>query len=155
MLSLALPGSSFTALAAGVGCTIATALLTGGFHERGLASVADGLWGGSDRETAFEHMRNPGFGVHAAMALALGLLAKISLLAILASYSPVAVLAALFAQGLLFVVLGIAVSAFALLWMRWRFMRRLQGLTGERVDATQQVCEIAFYLGCAMAPGPR
>ena len=155
MLSLALPGSSFTALAAGVGCTIATALLTGGFYERGLASVADGLWGGSDRETALEHMRNPGFGVHAAMALALGLLAKISLLAILASYSPVAVLAALFAQGLLFVVLGIAVSAFALPWMRWRFMRRLQGLTGKCVDATQQVCAIAFYLGCAMAPGPR
>ena len=69
MLSLALPGSSFTALATGVGCTIATALLTGGFHERGLASVADGLRGGSDRETAFEHMRNPGFGVALGIAV--------------------------------------------------------------------------------------
>ena len=43
VLSLGLPNSALTPLAAAVGCTIATVLLTGGFHEDGLADLADGL----------------------------------------------------------------------------------------------------------------
>jgi adenosylcobinamide-GDP ribazoletransferase len=36
-------------------------------------------------------------------------------------------------------------------WM-WRLLRRrLQGFTGDGLGATQQVCEVAFYLGLAMA----
>jgi adenosylcobinamide-GDP ribazoletransferase len=36
-------------------------------------------------------------------------------------------------------------------WM-WRlFARRLQGFTGDCLGATQQVCEVAFYLGLALA----
>jgi adenosylcobinamide-GDP ribazoletransferase len=46
---------------------------------------------------------------------------------------------ALLASGLAFVVLG-----------RW-FWRRLQGFTGDCLGTTQQVCEIAFYLGLALA----
>ena len=38
----------------------------------------------------------------------------------------------------------------ALLMGRW-FWRRLQGFTGDCLGATQQVCEIAFYLGLAVA----
>ncbi|MHB1249171.1 MAG: adenosylcobinamide-GDP ribazoletransferase, partial [Polaromonas sp.] len=30
------------------------------------------------------------------------------------------------------------------------FKRRLQGFTGDCLGATQQVCEIAFYLGMAV-----
>jgi adenosylcobinamide-GDP ribazoletransferase len=34
----------------------------------------------------------------------------------------------------------------------WRlFARRLQGFTGDSLGATQQVCEIAFYLGALLA----
>ena len=46
---------------------------------------------------------------------------------------------ALLASGLACVVLG-----------RW-FWRRLQGFTGDCLGTTQQVCEIAFYLGLALA----
>jgi adenosylcobinamide-GDP ribazoletransferase len=39
----------------------------------------------------------------------------------------------------------------AWLWM-WRlFARRLQGFTGDCLGATQQVCELAFYLGLALS----
>ena len=33
------------------------------------------------------------------------------------------------------------------------FARRLQGFTGDCLGTTQQLCEIAFYLGCALALG--
>jgi adenosylcobinamide-GDP ribazoletransferase len=41
-------------------------------------------------------------------------------------------------------------AVLALLWM-WRlFWRRLQGFTGDCLGATQQVCELAFYLALAL-----
>jgi len=49
------------------------------------------------------------------------------------------VLAALLASSAAFVYMG------HLLW------RRLQGFTGDGLGAAQQVCEIAFYLGLALA----
>jgi adenosylcobinamide-GDP ribazoletransferase len=34
----------------------------------------------------------------------------------------------------------------------WRLLwRRLQGFTGDGLGATQQVCEVMFYLGLALA----
>jgi adenosylcobinamide-GDP ribazoletransferase len=39
--------------------------------------------------------------------------------------------------------------AFLLMW-RW-FWRRLQGFTGDCLGATQQLCELAFYLGFALS----
>jgi adenosylcobinamide-GDP ribazoletransferase len=34
----------------------------------------------------------------------------------------------------------------------WRLLaRRLQGFTGDCLGATQQVCELAFYLGLALS----
>lgn len=74
VLSLALPDGPLTPLAAAVGCTIATAVLTGGLHEKALAVFAG-------REAA----------------LTLALLAKVSLLGVLAVRSPGAVLTALLA----------------------------------------------------------
>lgn len=49
-------------------------------------------------------------------------------------------------------VLGLALlgSALATLWMARWFARRLQGFTGDCLGATQQVSEIAFYLGAAV-----
>ena len=50
-------------------------------------------------------------------------------------------------MNLMVPVLG---AVLALLWM-WRlFWRRLQGFTGDCLGATQQVCELAFYLGLAL-----
>jgi adenosylcobinamide-GDP ribazoletransferase len=42
-------------------------------------------------------------------------------------------------------------STLALLYLRRLFARRLQGFTGDCLGAAQQVCEIAFYLGAALA----
>ena len=46
-----------------------------------------------------------------------------------------------------------AASMFAA-WRMWRlFARRLGGFTGDCLGATQQVGEIGFYLGAALALG--
>ena len=192
---------------AAVFCTIATVLMTGGFHEDGLADVADGLGGSYDRERALDIMKDSRIGAFGAMALVLALLAKLSLLALLGTHSLTTALAALvgghvlsrfwplllvrvlphigdaaqskskplagqitawalgaaflwcfmplaligWAQGALFLIASSAASAitFITLW-RW-FARRLQGFTGDCLGATQQLCEIAFYLGAAVA----
>jgi adenosylcobinamide-GDP ribazoletransferase len=48
---------------------------------------------------------------------------------------------------------ALAGSAFAF-WRTWRlFARRLQGFTGDCLGTTQQVSELAFYLGWALALG--
>jgi cobalamin synthase len=65
-------------LVAAVLCTIATVLMTGGFHEDGLADVADGLGGSYDRERALDIMKDSRIGAFGAMALVLALLAKLS-----------------------------------------------------------------------------
>ena len=50
-------------------------------------------------------------------------------------------------------LLGSLGSVLAALWMfRW-FRRRLHGFTGDTLGATQQVCEVAFYLGAACTLG--
>jgi adenosylcobinamide-GDP ribazoletransferase len=53
----------------------------------------------------------------------------------------------------LWLVVGVLASAMAwLVMLRW-FARRLQGFTGDCLGATQQVCELAFYLSLALAWG--
>ena len=209
LLGLALPDSDITGLAAAVGSTIATVLLTGGSHETALAHTADGLGGGATPERALEIMGDTRLGAFGAMALAGVLLAKVSILAVLAARSPVAVLSALLAahvlsrfwpllllrgmprlggvgdfggaplaehigtrdlaiaaawcavalvtaalaQGVIFAIAGLAASAVALLWIQRLLARRLKGLTGDGLGAAQQACEIAFYLGAAIALG--
>jgi adenosylcobinamide-GDP ribazoletransferase len=210
LLGLALPDSPVTALAAAVGATIATVLLTGGSHEAGLAHAADALGSsGAGPQRVLEIMNDTRIGALGAIASVLALLAKVSLLAVLAASSPVAVLAALLAahvvsrfcplvlvrsmpfagsdgnpergplaerignrdlaiaagwcaaalliallaQGAAFVVSALVTSALALVWMQRLFARQLQGFTSHGVGATQQVCEIAFYLGAAVALG--
>ena len=84
MLTL-LPDSTFTPLVAAVLSTAATVWLTGGFHEDGLADVADGLGGSYERERALDIMKDSRLGAFGAMALMLALLGKVALLAILGS----------------------------------------------------------------------
>jgi adenosylcobinamide-GDP ribazoletransferase len=222
-LLLALPGGGFSPL---IVATLGTAfgiLLTGAFHEDGLADVADGLGGSLQRERALEIMKDSRVGAFGAIAIVMALLVKVALVAQLASMDDGLLCATLFlahvvsrtwplllirllphvgdvagskskpladqitlsalavalvwclaAFGLVFWVqenwqnlvpvelatyfeLGLigalAASALAFVWMgRW-FAKRLQGFTGDCLGATQQVCELAFYLGFLLTWG--
>lgn len=97
----ALGPTPFTPLAAAVLCTIATVLLTGGFHEDGLADTADGLGGSADRDRALAIMKDSRLGAFGALALVLALAAKVALLAVLGTHGLGAVLSALFAAHVL------------------------------------------------------
>ena len=214
-----LPDTHFTPLVAAVLSTIASVLLTGGFHEDGLADVADGLGGSYDRARALDIMKDSRVGAFGAMALVLALLAKVALLALLGSvegtptgwdeapfstwyvcaalvaghvlsralpllliawlphvgdtaaskskpladdltarslwiafiWSLMALALVLTALDAINLIVACSFSVFALVWLgRW-FKRRLQGFTGDCLGATQQVCEIAFYLGLAIS----
>lgn len=219
LLQLLLPDTAFTPLVAAAFSTVATVWLTGGFHEDGLADVADGLGGSYDRKRALEIMKDSRVGAFGAMALVLALLCKVALLALLGSVEAVSVAgeearfsgwyvcAALWtghivsrglplvmirllphvgdtatskskpladqisAGGLViafswcFAALALAsialdainlivsclFSVLALLGLLRFFRRRLQGFTGDCLGTTQQVCEIAFYLGLAVS----
>jgi adenosylcobinamide-GDP ribazoletransferase len=55
------------------------------------------------------------------------------------------------ANGLCVLAFAVLVSAMAAALMAWRLQRRLQGFTGDGLGATQQLGEIGFYLGLALA----
>ena len=197
------------ALVAAVLSTAATVLLTGGFHEDGLADVADGLGGSHQRERALDIMKDSRIGAFGAMALVLALLAKVALLALLGAHSLGAALSALLgahvlarfwplllvrtmahvgdtatskskpladqiggraltaaalwcfvplalvwqAQTALFLIASVVCSALGAAHVARLLARRLQGFTGDGLGAVQQVSEIGFYLGAALALG--
>jgi adenosylcobinamide-GDP ribazoletransferase len=207
LLGVVLQGSVFVTLVAAIGSTIATLLVTGAFHEDGLADVADGLGGSAPREQALAIMKDSRLGTYGVVAVAMALLLKVALLAVLGGQSAAGVLVALFAahtvsrfaplvivrrlphigdgatskskpladrignrelwiaaawcvpplalavavRGFAFALLGALLAAFAAWFMKRWFERRLQGFTGDCLGATQQVCELAFYLGAAFA----
>lgn len=209
---LALPASVYAPLLAAVCCTAATVCLTGGFHEDGLADLADGLGGSADRLRALAIMKDSRIGAFGAMALVLALMAKAALLALLGAHSLPLVLVALlaghavsrfmplllayslphvgdlagsgskskpladqlsgralcaaalwclgplallgYAHGALSLLAACLACWLALLVMAHWLVRRLQGYTGDALGATQQVCELAFYLGMAVALRP-
>lgn len=204
-----LPAGGHTPLVLAVLSTVVTVLLTGGFHEDGMADVADGLGGSLDRERALDIMKDSRVGAFGAMALVLTLLSKLALLALLgdAGLAPLlwallgghvlsrllamslpalmphvgdtarskskpladqisratlacatlwclpALAASIWWQGLAFTASAGLASLLGAAWMVRMFKRRLQGFTGDCQGATQQVCEIAFYLGAAIALG--
>jgi adenosylcobinamide-GDP ribazoletransferase len=244
-LWLALPRGAFSPLiVAGIGTAFGI-LLTGAFHEDGLADVADGLGGSYQRERALDIMKDSRVGAFGAIAICMALLVKVALVAQLASMGLDVLCAALFlahvvsrtwpllliwllphvgdtaaskskpladqitlgallvaglwclgalvlvnslpfgwlgwlgftgsnglnglltesrlaallvpellAQRWLAAQLGALVaSALAFAWMgRW-FAKRLQGFTGDCLGATQQICELAFYLGFLLGWG--
>ena len=83
--SALLPDSTYTPLVAAALSTVLTVLLTGAFHEDGLADVADGLGGSYDRQRALDIMKDSRVGAFGALALVLAVLAKVALLALLGS----------------------------------------------------------------------
>jgi adenosylcobinamide-GDP ribazoletransferase len=202
-----LPDAPAAPLVAAVLSTVLTVLLTGAFHEDGLADVADGLGGMQERSRALEIMKDSRVGAFGVLALVLALLMKVALLSLLDSVDTGLVCAGLLAAhvssrawplllirglpyvgdaansksksladqlsgrgivtALLWSLLALALvqwayedinliaplvaAGLALGWM-WRlFARRLQGFTGDCLGATQQVCEVAFYLGLALS----
>src|SRR3989344_2646677 len=176
-LHWALAPNPLTPAVAAVFCTIATVLMTGGFHEDGLADVADGLGGSADRERALDIMKDSRIGAFGAMALVLArfwpllivrslphvgdtarskskpLADQISGGALLAAFlwcfMPLALVYQ--AQSAIYFIASVLCSALAAAWMARWFARRLQGFTGDCLGATQQVSEIGFYLGAALA----
>ena len=216
-----LPSSPFTPLVAAVLGTVFSVMVTGGFHEDGLADVADGLGGSSDRERALVIMKDSRVGAFGALAVVVALLAKVSLLALIGSVNPRWMVLGIFAAHVVsrtwplllirlmphvgdaagskskpladqisirslvaagiwcFIALALVFTGFTAMdigvFQRWEaavliplfaavlasglafaymgrlLWRRLQGFTGDGLGATQQVCEIAFYLGLALA----
>lgn len=203
---LALQPKPFAVLVAAVASTVATVLLTGGFHEDGLADLADGLGGSHDRARALEIMKDSRVGAFGVLALVLSLMLKVSLLALVGATSIAALAVALvlahvasrawpllvirwlphigdaawskskpladrisrrslcvgfawlmaamvgagWLQGARYVAAPLLASFLALLGMVGLLRRRLGGFTGDGLGATQQVCEIACYLGVAV-----
>lgn len=86
--------AALLAVAAGV-------VLTGGFHEDGLADTADGLGGGLTRARRLEIMKDSRLGSYGALALGLTLALRVAALAMLTQVSPLlAAVALLAAHGL-------------------------------------------------------
>ena len=215
LLLVFLPDTVMTPLVVAALGTAAGVLLTGAFHEDGLADVADGLGGSLDRERALIIMKDSRVGAFGAIAVCLALLALLGslsaelmcmalflghvvsrtwpllqirlmphvgdaagskskpladqisgaglLTAFIWCFSALA-LALYGSDAMEFVVIDEAVVSLAapvtgallasglacFMLGRW-FWRRLQGFTGDCLGTTQQVCEIAFYLGLALA----
>ena len=83
--------SPLSPLVAAVLGTVFSVMLTGAFHEDGLADVADGLGGTSasqNRERALEIMKDSRVGAFGAIAVVLVLLTKVSLLALIGYARP-------------------------------------------------------------------
>jgi adenosylcobinamide-GDP ribazoletransferase len=79
--SVALVGPDIVGVVAAVGAMI---VVTGAFHEDGLADTADGLWGGHDPAQRLEIMRDSRIGTFGVSALVLSLLLRIGALASIA-----------------------------------------------------------------------
>lgn len=71
-------------------------MLTGAFHEDGLADTFDALWGGFDRERRLAILKDSRHGTYGVSALVLALTLRVGLLA---SLGPGAALGALVAAG--------------------------------------------------------
>lgn len=202
------------ALVAALLSTMATVLLTGAFHEDGLADVGDALGGSADRETALRIMKDSRLGTYGTITLLLVLLLKLCLLALLQVQGlahamllvlamhvlsrwtalllpqwlpyvggtpvaaggtskarsllerldrrilwvsslwalPAVLLVARVAGGM--VLLGVMVTLLLVVGGLGRFFRRrLGGITGDCMGATQQLAEVSGYLVLCLSMG--
>ena len=71
LLLAGLPSAGFSPLVAAVWGTAFWVLITGAFHEDGLADVADGLGGSQDRDRALSIMKDSRVGAFGAIAVLL------------------------------------------------------------------------------------
>ncbi len=136
-------------------------LLTGGFHEDGLADTADALGGASDREQLFVILKDSRVGSYGATALAATMLLRVTLLAESGSLGWIASGSFAGAPGNRHQCAcdrirgcqsqhlgpgGVMALASALtggsLVLGWLFDRRAGGITGDFLGATEQACEV-------------
>jgi len=96
LLFLGLPPTGSAPLVVAALGTALGVLLTGAFHEDGLADVADGLGGSYVRLRALEIMKDSRVGAFGAIAVVLALLTKVALLALLGDVSADLMCMALF-----------------------------------------------------------
>lgn len=172
---------------------IYSALVTGGFHEDGLADSIDGFGGGWTREDKLRIMRDSRIGTFGALGLIFLILAKYNLLSQLEwpniwkwlvfantagrwtaiplclwlpyarnggqgnlvarriSWQAATIATLTFvAVSLLFrwriALVGIGVSMACVLISGSYYRRRLDGITGDCLGATNQITEVALYL---------
>lgn len=88
---------------------VATLLLTGAFHEDGLADVADGLGGHVDAAKAMEIMKDSRVGAYGAIAVCVAMVVKVVAVAHLASWGV--------AHAAVILVLAHVLSRNAALWL--------------------------------------
>lgn len=100
-VGLGILAAGATAPMAVIGALAFSVLLTGVFHEDGLADSADGLGGGRDRESKRRIMKDSRLGTYGAVALLLAVLGK------------GAAMIALTENGMLFVFAIVAAAAFS------------------------------------------
>jgi adenosylcobinamide-GDP ribazoletransferase len=105
-----------TPLAAAAVAVAVGMLVTGAFHEDGLADLADAIAGGSSRERRFAILRDSRLGTFGTAALAGSILLRTAGLAALAAIGPAVVLAAgvaahAVARGAAIAVIGFAPAA--------------------------------------------
>jgi adenosylcobinamide-GDP ribazoletransferase len=72
---------------------------------------------------------------------------------VLSGYDSLTLVMAQMLTVLKVLAFGGLASALIFVYLLRLFSRRLQGFTGDCLGTTQQLCEIAFYLGCALALG--
>lgn len=81
-------------LPAAIAAVSATVLITGAFHEDGLADTFDGLGGSPGREQALAIMKDSRLGTYGALALLLVVLTRIVALLLLGAAAPAALIGA-------------------------------------------------------------
>lgn len=103
--SMVLPAAVSAIVTIGTGL-----LLTGAFHEDGLADTADGLGGGATREDALAIMRDSRLGTYGTAALIIVLLLKVAVLTSLSPFMAAIALVAAHSLSRLSAVFVIATS---------------------------------------------
>lgn len=184
----------------------ATLLVTGAFHEDGLADSIDGFGGGWSREDVLRIMKDSRIGSYGAIGIVMALFAKAAALTELLAVSPAPTffllllaghgvsrfasttlifaldyardddsskskpLATRMGKGELLVAalcglapclwlpplqagMALVLAAAVTVLAARHFVRRIGGYTGDCLGATQQLTEIAFYLGLLCACG--
>ena len=71
-----LPDLPATPLVAAFASTFVGLMLTGGFHEDGLADTADGFWGGWTKDARLEIMKDSRIGTYGVLALVFSILLR-------------------------------------------------------------------------------
>ena len=97
LLLALLPSQAASVWLSAILSTVFGVLLTGAFHEDGLADTADGLGGGMTRDQALEIMKDSRLGTYGAIALFLALFCKLSLLVLLSQINTLWAVAGIFA----------------------------------------------------------